>query len=222
MDKQELKTHAYEKSPDHKTRRAIRVLVLITALSFLTAVIAGYYSWKNAHEQALAGEEVAEQLRRLCIEDGSVEFENRNLCENADKVVEGGTDVQNREIDDPDPNDPDPNDPDPIDDLDPDSPEKQQPEPDDAEIQDADPDDADPNDPDPNDPDPVDDPDPNDPDPDDPDPNDPDPDDPDPSQPGSWNCPDGQSVVGFTRTEDGGFVLNCAPMNPGPQNPQDP
>jgi hypothetical protein len=174
MDKKELKEHAYDVSPNRRTRRWMVALAIITALSFLTAVTAGYYAWRNAHNEALAGKQLAEQLRRLCDQNGTVEFENRNLCKNAKEVVKDGAEIQDKEIDDPDPNDPDP-----VDDPDPNDPDpKNDPEKQDQEVQDDETQDSDPNDPDP-----VDDPDPDDPDPDDPDPNDPDPDDPDPASP---------------------------------------
>lgn len=175
-----IRDHAVAESADHRSRRLILILGIVAALSMLSTVVFGYLAWRNAKDRADAGAQVAEQLRRLCAEQQEVRFENRNLCENAQQVVDNDPEIQDQEIDDPDPNDPDP-----VNDPDPDDPEVQDPESQDRERQDAEEQegevqddevqDGDPDDPDPNDPDPTDDPDPNDPDPDDPDPDDPDP-----------------------------------------------
>jgi len=194
-----------------RSNRAITALAAISVLSLLMATGAIVYAWDQKQQQVEAGQNTAEQVRRICEADSSFERENPGLCGNAKEVVKDDPEVQDKEIDDPDPNDPDPNDPDPFDDSDPDQPEVQQPERQDDEVQDDETQDSDPNDPDP-----VDDPDPNDPDPDDPDPNDPDPDDPDPgASPGSWTCPGNQYMVGFSREADGSITLICQPIDNG-------
>lgn len=175
-----IRDHAVAESRDPRSRRIILILGIIAALSMLTTVVFGYLAWREAKDNALAGAQLAEQLRRVCEEQGQLEYDNRNLCANAERVAEDEPEIQDSEIDDPDPNDPDP-----VNDPDPNDPEVQDPEIPDAERQDAEQQEAEEqegevqdgevDDPDSNDPDPVDDPDPNDPDPDDPDPNDPDP-----------------------------------------------
>lgn len=178
-----IRDHAVAESKDPRTRLIILILGIIIVLSMLTTVVVGYIAWREAKDNALTGAELAEQLTRVCAEQGQLEYDNRNLCEKAERVADDEPEIQDREIDDPDPNDPDP-----VNDPDPDDAEVQDPEVPDAEHQDSEEQegevqedevqDTESDDPDPNDPDPTDDPDPNDPDP-----NDPDPDDPDPASP---------------------------------------
>lgn len=210
---------AAEDGKDPRTRWLMYALGVAFTLSLLTTFLFGYLSWRAAQDKADAGAQVAEQLRRVCAQQGELLFENRNLCENATELAKDDPEIQDREVDDPDPNDPEFQDPE-IQDPELADAEQQDPELNDleaqeAELQDEEVQDGEVDDPDPNDPDPVDDPDPNDPDPDDPDPN-----DPDPAAPGTWNCPDGQYMEGFTRNPDGSISLNCKPLPNGGGNPQ--
>lgn len=126
-----IKDHAVAKSPDHRTRIMLLVLSVAAALSMLMAFGAGWLAVKDAEDEALDAQRVTEQLRRLCDSDQQVRYENRNLCESAEKIADGA-EIQDKEIDDEDPNDPDP-----IDDADPDDPERNDADPDDPERDEA-------------------------------------------------------------------------------------
>lgn len=114
------------------------------------------------------------------------------------------SEIQEPEVQEPEQQDPEFQDPD-RDDPEGQDPDRNDPERQDAEVQDPEVQDAE-----------VDDPEQQDPEHDDPDPDDPDPNDPDPAA-GTYNCPEGEWMRGFTIHEDGSVSMNCAPA-PGPGN----
>lgn len=89
VDKETLKTRAARGARDPYTRRLLIGLCILAVLSFLLAVVAGSLAWKNAHDDAVAGRDLAQQVLDACQDNQKDTADVQALCEKAVKVDQG-------------------------------------------------------------------------------------------------------------------------------------
>jgi hypothetical protein len=89
MDTEEIRRHAAAAGRDGSTRRVILLLSAIAVLSFLTAVSAGWLAWRDAEDEAVAGQNLAQSIREACDDTRLDTSDLGDICERAVEVERG-------------------------------------------------------------------------------------------------------------------------------------